>query len=327
MGIKLSDFAITGTDVSDNNGVIDWNKMLCNISVIRLGYGKTTDSRALRNWKNAKGKVDRAPYWYLDYYSNTFNKKSPVYGMSDVEWGYTQAEYCWSLIKDDPSAIVFLDIEDGGASYSKPLSDPETQEHAETIARAFLERMDQLNGKFNGIYCSVGRLNWFYKWFRNRPLWVAWYNEAQTISSVLAAVKEKGWTGEVLMWQYASDGDIDDNGSADGQRMGCDSKFLDLNAWTSTLKRYQELFGKEVTGEDPVIEDPIIIPETVSSYRITCGSLFIRELSNANDSTRKLGLYFKGTKVFISDVQNGFGKIYNQNGWISLSTKYTEKVI
>ena len=200
----------------------------------------------------------------MDYYSN-HNSYSSVYGMGDYAWGESQAVYCWNLIKNDMdgASIVFLDIESGGASYSPTITT--VTERAHTIARGFLDKMDSLNGKLNGIYTSLGFLSWLGKEFSHRPLWVAWYNETMTVNgvmqdrtveSVVLSSKARGWTGEVLMWQYASDGDATGDGIGDGLDFGMDYKSLDLNAWTSTAKRYSEFVGGSVV-EPPPVEPPV----------------------------------------------------------------------
>ena len=258
MGLVYSKIPIRGTDVSSFQGLINWDLMAAQFSGIRVGYGRTIDFQFVSNWKSAKRKkINRMPYWYMDYYSNWCNTKSAVFGMEDAAWGREQAETCWKQLKDDPQCIIWLDVENGGPEYSTPLTDPETQEHAETIARAFLERIDELNGKFNGIYTSVGWLPWFWKWFRNRPLWVAWYNDTKTPEQVLAAVKSNGWTGTCYIWKYSSDGDLDDNGTSDGRNMGVATKTLDLNYFLQPVSIYNQLFNSDVIIVDPPIPDPV----------------------------------------------------------------------
>jgi len=274
MGIKYLSFKKRGIDVSEFNGVINWDKVLnTDFAAVRVGYGLTIESQFKANWKAAKGKVKRIPYWYMDYYSNWYNPKSPAYNMSDAMWGKTQAELCWSAIKDDFEGIVFLDIESGGKSYSTPLNDPVTQGHAEIIARSFLEEIDRLTKKTNGIYCSIGWLSWFYSWFRNRPLWVAWYNETVNADDVVYSVKQFKWTGPVLMWQYTSDGDMDDNGSGDGISMGMQYNFLDLNGVIDEVK-FDALFGEITTPDDetviipPVTERMIQVKEVIRTVTL-----------------------------------------------------------
>ena len=216
MGTKFSSFAIRGVDVSQFNGTVDWSKIMAikpHFSGIRLGFGVVADDQAVANWKNAKGKVNRLAYWYMDYYSNHI-KGWGADGVSDRDWGRRQAEACWKLIKDDQDGSVFLDIENGNPAYAPALSVVATR--AKAIARGFLERMDELNGKKNGIYCSIGLLSWFDAWFKDRQLWCAWYNESQTIESVRKAVKNAGWVGKLLIWQYASHGCTNGDGVPQG---------------------------------------------------------------------------------------------------------------
>jgi len=230
--MRFNDLAVRGIDISGYNGAMDWAKVKAHshFVIIRAGYGNTTDKTFLANWKNAS--VPKAAYWYMDYYSNWYNKESKAYGLSDVAFGLLQANYCWELLKGDPGgSIVWLDIESGGADYSPNITSSPAAGHAQAIAKAFLTEMDKLNGRENGIYCSVGLLTWFDKWFRDRPLWVAWYTKTQTVDSVLKAVKARGWDSDTLMWQYASDGDIDEDGKGDGKQLGSSYNWLDLNVW------------------------------------------------------------------------------------------------
>lgn len=276
MGIKLSDFKIKGTDVSGYNDFVDWSRMKAggmDFTAIRAGYGNTTDSRFIQNWSNSKGKIFRFPYWYMDYYSNWYNKDSIVFGISDEAWGQLQARNCWALIKNEnPVPMTFLDIESGASWYSPPITNATS--HALGIAKAFLIELDKLSGVTNGIYCSLGLLPWFTSWFRNRPLWLAWYTDAQTIPTVLSAVKSKGWTGKCYMWQYASDGDIDDNGTGDGKTLGSGYIWLDLNGWIASEKEYEE-FTKGIEPQPEKPEEPIFkVKVVVTALRIrACSSL------------------------------------------------------
>ncbi len=268
MGIKFGNYPIKGIDVSQHQGNIRWGEamnMHPDFAVIKVGAGKTIDPQFSANWINAKPHVFRIAYWYMDYYSN-HNAGSSAYGMTDEAWGKAQADNCWNKIKGDSDNYVFLDIENATSATAAPITNYATR--AQKIARAFLERMDALNGKTNGIYCSLGLLTWFGTWFKNRPLWVAWYNEvmvvnwqwvARSLESVVEAVRAKGWTGKVLMWQYTSDGDIDDNGSGDGVLYGMASNALDLNIWLESREEFLVLKGGAVIPEPPPVTPPAVI--------------------------------------------------------------------
>ena len=158
MGIKFADFPIRGVDVSQFNGKINWTLVNTDFAAIRVGHGRTIDTKFLTNWQLAKGRVFRIAYWYMDYYSN-HNAGSSAYGVADAEWGKIQADNCWNHIQNDRENYVFLDIENGSSSYSPAITTVTAR--AQTIAKAFLERMDSLNKKINGIYCSLGLLTWF----------------------------------------------------------------------------------------------------------------------------------------------------------------------
>jgi GH25 family lysozyme M1 (1,4-beta-N-acetylmuramidase) len=312
MGIKFSSFSIRGVDVSHNNGDINWALCKCHFAGIRVGYGQTIDSKFLANWQNAKGKVQRFPYWYMDYYSNHIAGSS-VNGVSDVDWGKAQADNCWANLKADLEAIVFLDIENGNSSYAPQIATVAAR--AQAIARAFLERMDSLNGKTNGIYSSLGQLNWFGTWFKNRPLWVAWYNESQTTPTVLDMVSKAGWTGKCLIWQYTSDGDIDDDGVPDGITMGTQSKYLDLNGWLRTAAEYNAFFNH---AAEPIDVELYKVNILISNLLVRSGpgTLYPR-LRHAN---------FPGV-YSIYEEKNGYGRISTtQSEWISLSTDYVQRV-
>jgi GH25 family lysozyme M1 (1,4-beta-N-acetylmuramidase) len=336
MGLKYSSFAIRGIDVSQFNGAIDWLKLTSishNFCAVRGGYGRVKDFRFDENWAAAKGKVDRTIYWYLDYYSNHI-KGWGADGVSDRDWGRQQADACYAAQKIDPSAIIWLDIENGNPAYAPALSSVSTR--AKTIAKGFLERMDELNKKKNGIYCSVGLLSWFDTWFKDRPLWVAWYNESQTPDSVRKAVAATGWIGKVMIWQYASHGCVYGDGVPQGKNLGTQILELDLNWFLGTVNDYALLFGKPVvvTPEDetPIElpeDDPIDVTGEFVAYLINTGKLNVRALPTTN--SKIVGSYLSGWPVNVEkSVDLGVGsltgwkRLYGQQGYLSMD--YLKKV-
>jgi GH25 family lysozyme M1 (1,4-beta-N-acetylmuramidase) len=254
MGIKYTDFAIRGIDVSTYNGVIDWTDMPAHFASIRVGYGRTLDNKFNVNW--AQCKINKFGYWYMDYYNNHISTH-PANGMSNEEWGTEQAENCYKFMggKD----IVFLDIESTNGSYAPKIQ--EVRERVLEIAKAFLIRYDQLNGKTNGIYCSLGLLNWFDNWFKDRPLWVAWYPFREYNTSPVAIVQmviDKGWYTKPIIWQYASDGDIDDNGVKVGKTyFKTQMAEMDLNGFVGTNEQYEQMFSATVETPDDETGNPI----------------------------------------------------------------------
>lgn len=307
MGLRYEDFKIRGFDVSEFNGTIDWLKVRGNFAAIRVGHGRVEDKRFKVNWSGAKGRVNRLSYWYMDYYSHT-DPTSTAYGISDIDWGKVQAEKCWSLLKADPEGILFLDIEK--SSYGPDLST--VQPRVLTIAQSFFDNYDKLSGKYNGIYCSLSMCSYFNDVLRKRPLWVAWYNEAQSRESVRQAVAARGWLGKSLIWQYASDGDVNDDGKPDGISLGMQYSFLDLNAWLGTADEYLQVWGKRVE---------------VQIYKV---SVLIKDLLVRNGPGKTYNRLRRADYPGVYSIyqeKNGYGRISpSLSEWISLDPAYVKKV-
>jgi GH25 family lysozyme M1 (1,4-beta-N-acetylmuramidase) len=317
MGIKFTDFSIRGIDVSTHNGVIDWTKVKCDFAAIRVGYGRVVDSKLKENWKNAKGKVKRIPYWYLDYYSN--HMAGAVNGVSDKAWGKEQAVNCWNAIKDDSEAIVFLDIERTNVD-GAPLIE-EVLDRVQRIAKAFLQEIDRLTGNENGIYTSPGCFDWYPDWFRDRPLWVAWYPyrtvEGLDESDVIYIVEKQGWKTKPLIWQYASDGDMDDNGTGDGRSMGMQYATLDLNGWLGTAVEFATFFGD--TPDDDVI---VVVQPKYIEYKVTAWPrVMVRKYPEKSSLViNKLSRNSK-VKIYVITMGDGTQKLgwgRNEVGYISM---------
>ena len=162
MGIKIDQFSIKIYDVSEFNGIIDWSKVKAsgvNAIGIRVGYGANLDKNFIANAEGALAAGLKVFfYWYSDYYSYWYNKKHSAYGLSDSTWGRKQADLFYSLAKKYGITIVFLDVENITYADWPKLTDPTAKEHAQTINKAFLERMDELNVTC-GIYASLGWLS------------------------------------------------------------------------------------------------------------------------------------------------------------------------
>ena len=269
MGIKYDSFLVRGIDVSVFNGIIDWSKVDADFAGIRVGYGNTKDAKFDVNVVGAKNrKMDIFGYWYSDYYSNWFYKDSGVYNLSDVEWGKRQADNCYKWMKAHGLNIVYLDIENMTSADSPKLTQAAANNHAQEINRAFLERMDEL-GVQTGIYTSVGWLSWFRPWFRNRPLWVAWYNESVSKDTVISSCLKNGWLVAPVIWQWSSEIDILGIGQSD------------VNGWIGSEAQYNVMFGHTVTKPDDETQTPTT---DYTTYKVTASlGLSIRETPAKTD--------------------------------------------
>jgi GH25 family lysozyme M1 (1,4-beta-N-acetylmuramidase) len=280
MGIKYTDFSIRGVDASEFNGKIDWSNVASNskFAVIRVGYGNNIDPFFVKNIESAqKTKLDLMVYWYSDYYSNWYNTLHSAYGLTDEKWGRTQADNCYRAIKPYGVKMVWLDIENITYKGFPLLTEAKAKYHAMAINKAFLERMNELGVKV-GIYASLGWLSWFDNWFRSFPLWVAWYpfrTASVDKDDVIYMCRKNGWEVDPLIWQYASDGDVDDNGTPDGKTyFKTELKECDLNGWISTEAEYKNIFtSSEIIPDDETVTQPVentrIIPVKTSTRIFT----------------------------------------------------------
>jgi len=257
MGIKFNSFAVRGIDVSVYDGKINWDKVRASgvhFAFIRKGYGQTIDGRFLENWNNARGKVKRFVYWYMNYYSN-HDPTSQYYGVPDEQWGKMQAELCFKdYINDYDIPIFVLDIESASPEYSPNIYT--VWDRAQTIAKAFLKRLKELKlekgiKQKDAIYCSISMTLIYDDDFKEYILWGAWYDEMmgenddtiRSTQSVINAALENGWRGEIMFWQYASNGDIDDDDIGDGLSLGLGRAVGDLNAYLGTKESWDILVG------------------------------------------------------------------------------------
>lgn len=295
--MRFFDYPRRGVDLSKYNGRVDHAKLAKSgilFCIIRVGYGRVTDREFAHNWGECK--CQRMGYWYMDYYSN-HDPTSTANGISDTDWGKRQADVCWERIKDNnDGGLVWLDIESGSPSYSPPIYT--VWARAEAIARAFLERIDALNGKVNGIYSSISKFGEYSDWFKGRPAWVAWYTETQTPEKVAAAVEKKGFTPYI--WQYTSRADMDGDGQGDGKAYGIPvNDDLDLNVWIGSEENWTAMTGK---GNDMLLNiEPLgqkdtrwrydklgTSASTIGGYGclITCASMMLRYFGFDTDPGR-----------------------------------------
>jgi GH25 family lysozyme M1 (1,4-beta-N-acetylmuramidase) len=132
--------------------------------IIRVGWGLVIDRMFRYYWSQAKGRLERAPYWYLDYYSH--KGKMPAY-----DWGVEQAEQCWNALKGDPGEMpLVLDCEEfSGAWRITYLNRSDYRQ----VMKGFIDRWHQLTGSRPMIYNSPGFFWVFEEWVKELDLWVA----------------------------------------------------------------------------------------------------------------------------------------------------------
>ncbi|NMC30710.1 MAG: hypothetical protein GYA45_11640 [Pelolinea sp.] len=254
--LKFSEFPVRIIDVSqfNDNAETDYKPTFEKLIAegfrgvgIRVGYGIVEDRMFRWYWEKAKGKMDRAPYFYFDFYSHKGT------GMRIEDWAIEQAAFCANLLRADPGEMK-LKIDCEPSIFDK-ITLVNASEYARGV-KAFIMEYFRLTGVWIEIYCSPGLLWVFGDWFKDLDLWLAWYNRLITWKDILNKVASYKWRGQVRIWQYASDGDINNDGIADGLQLGLESKFLDLNVFLGTEEDYSVYCGGTQVVEHPASEDP-----------------------------------------------------------------------
>ena len=252
--MKFADYHLRGIDVSQfnlvNPTIVPDMRKLHDLGgqfiIIRSSYGQVMDKAYLAFKTASKGLLDIGLYHYMDYYSQS------NIGLTSSQWGIRQAEFLWGLNKND-NYPVFIDVESASPTYAPNIS--LVWPTAMTVLDNLLTRYDQLSGKTAGLYASTGWLSKFYSYQKSRPLFAANYNP-HTLQSIRDIVAQSGFTN-LVAWQYASDGDIDDNGTGDGKLLGIDYAPCDLDIWMRDEAHYRAFFGVTSTPIPEPVPTPI----------------------------------------------------------------------
>ena len=196
-------FQMRVIDVSEHNGVIDWNAVKAsgiNGAIIRAGYGRSgDDDRFLNNINGAinAGLEYLGVYWFSYAY--------------DEDRATREAIYCNERIKNFKDKLnlgVFFDWEYDSKEYAKKNGIYPTKKLITDMNVIFCEQMEKfgykagyyLNWDFSQNYIDCNKLTNYRKWF-------AWYN---------LNLEESG----CFLWQYTS------SGHAEGVPGNCDMNEL-----------------------------------------------------------------------------------------------------
>ncbi len=249
------------------------------VITVRVGLGIVMDRSFKWFWSIAKGKMQRKPYWYGDYYSH--RQSLAAQKITDYHWGEMQAEKCYEFMDGDFGEVALAwDGEESTTGWKITIFN---RGYYNKIVKGFYDRWLALTGKVIEIYSSPGFL-WVYEdWVRDLTLWVAWYNRNLTKDQIIAECRKKGWRGEIKIWQYTSDGDINDDGKADGISLGMESKTLDLNVFLGTLEEWSRYCGEgSIPPVVPTNEDPTPPVVPTPSKTITVGVMKVIAVDGLN---------------------------------------------
>jgi len=255
--------------------------------VVRVGWGLVIDALFAWFWKVLKGILARKPYWYLDYYSHRGT------GTTDEEWGIEQAGACYDALKADPGeAPLAIDCENcPGVAPVTYL----TRASYNRVLKGFIKEWKRLTGKTVDIYCSPGFMWVFDAEIRAMDLWLALYNRLYTAAQAITYARSKGWTGRVLLWQYTSDGDVNDDGIPDGKKLGMETDALDLDAWLGTEEEWSAYCGGTMVPIPPEPRVPPVIPTQKVFTVISAGGLNVRDVPIGMPGSQVIGFHPRGT--------------------------------
>jgi len=158
------------------------------------------------------------------------------------------------------------------------------------------------------MYFSPGFMWVFGDWFKDAEVWLAWYNKSITYQNILDKMAASKWRGKVRLWQYASDGDINNDGIADGLKLGMEAAALDLNVFLGTMQEWSAWAGSTPPPVTPPTEDPPVIPPVVVGKTkvielktvVSASGLNIR--SQANTTSSILGWIANGKEIEILET-------------------------
>ncbi|MFI3206401.1 MAG: GH25 family lysozyme [Clostridia bacterium] len=158
ISVCASDTELSGIDVSDYQGTIDFSKVkdTVDVVIIRSSSGSDyEDSEWETNYENAKTQG-----LYIGFYQYVT--------ATSVEEAKTQANYFYNLVKDKTY--------DFGLAMDFEPSDDLSAETVNEIASTYLEELKSLTGKTPIIYSDVSRIeNLWDSSLSQYPLWVAEY--------------------------------------------------------------------------------------------------------------------------------------------------------
>lgn len=191
--------ALKGIDVSEHQGVIDWQKVKADgvqFAMIRAGFGRNNiDPYFKRNISECNRlEIPVGIFWFSYAYTR--------------EMSIREAQYCLAAIKgykvDYP---VFCDIEYDTTNYAARNGVKMTKTLASDMALAFMETIKAAGYK-TGWYSN---LDWVRNYLTSSaldswPLWFAQYASRKTYSG----------KADVVMWQYSDKGRVNGiNGNVD----------------------------------------------------------------------------------------------------------------
>ena len=105
------------------------------------------------------------------------------------------------------------------------------------------------------------------------------------------------WTGKLRLFQYTSDGDVDDNGTADGFALGMESSTLDLNVFIGTEAEFAAWTNWTQTSAPVTEDEPTHTAKVIALWGVKVRTS--PEVANNDTGNR----YTYGTVISFSEKQ------------------------
>ncbi len=315
---------IKGIDVSDYQGIIDWDKVKkdeISFAILRCGIGddivSQDDALFERNYKECK-KVNMPIGVYLYSYAES------------TEQAKSEAEHVIRLIKNKTIEYpIFYDLEDEnttGKCSNKAIAE---------IAKTFFDLVKKENYEV-GTYANK---DWFEtklteKIFNEYPKWVASYGE----NNGKIPDDKYEYNKKYMIWQYTSmgkvngiKGNVDENiKTEDEENTKPEDKKVDVIYQTYTNGRWQPnvkntedyagVFGMTATGVYANLSKGDII------YKVHLkGGKWLPEVKNRSDYAGILGKPIDGLMMKSSNGKVKYRVHLLKEKWLPWVTGYSEK--
>jgi GH25 family lysozyme M1 (1,4-beta-N-acetylmuramidase) len=234
---------IIGFDVSKWQGAIDFQKMKgggASFVIMKAGQGNWPDPNFETNWKNAKGVLPRATYWYFD---NRYPPKD-------------QAEKYFEIIKGDLDGMCWLDLEDRQAGlYAGWRS---WYDFCEALKLTY---PGARIGIYSNFYYIMEMLSYATReqrqYFAQYPLWLANYGSDPFHPNYSTIMTPLPWLDYLILQSGTP---------AIGLDAGVSSLEIDYNQFDGDLEKFAQYFG----GVVPPVEGAIMTRyEAVSTYTMS----------------------------------------------------------
>lgn len=286
---------VNGIDVSQWQGVMDWEKALSagvQFAFIRATFGRERDVQFARNWAETKRLgIPRGAYGWVIHRAN-----QPA-----------NAGLFIDILGDDHGELPpVVDFEWHG-----PLVNRQMPNFSEL--RAYITRVEELDGRVPIIYSSTGYWRALpngdtQTWVARYPYWHAQYTRAAT--PVIPRVFPD-WT----FWQWSADG----NGR--GAEFGARSRDICLDRFNGDITDFQQFMGAEVTVPPAPIARYVRVLSTWLRFR-SKPSLYDGDTLVVGQGVR---LRVTGDPV-ITDVTYWPVELDGYDGYVSAGRNFTEPV-